>query len=185
MRGNGSKAGDSMPITERLLPNMQILFIGYNPSLTSYEKGFNYAGRSNRFYKVLYLSGLTRRLYKPEESPQLLEDYGFGFTNIVARPTKTAAEITKAEYAEGRLVLMEKLERYRPRFACYVGKGVYEQFARPKQHVPWGFQETNVVEGVRDFVAPSTSGLVRMKLAEQVAIFEQLADAVSHNHSVE
>jgi double-stranded uracil-DNA glycosylase len=167
-----------VPITERLTQGMNILFIGYNPSLTSHAKGLNYAGKINRLYHVLYQSGLTTRLYRPEESPMLLDDYGYGFTNIVARPTKTAAEIRKEEYAEGRMVLLDKLTRYRPKFACYVGKGVYEQFARPKNKVPWGFQSKDIVDGVRDFVAPSTSGLVRMKLSVQVAIYRMLAEAV-------
>lgn len=39
----------------------------------------------------------------------------------------------------------------------------------------WGFQDEPVVEGVRDFVAPSSSGLVRMKLEEIVSIYAQLA----------
>lgn len=162
-------------ITEKLIDSMRVLFIGYNPSLRSYERGFNYAGKNNRFYTILFQSGLTRRLYTPEESPMLLEDYGYGFTNIVARPTKRADELTKAEYATGRAILFEKLSAYRPRFACFVGKGVYEQFAKPKKNSDWGFQPRNTVESVTDFVAPSTSGLVRMKMREQVDIYAELA----------
>lgn len=162
-------------ITEKLIHGMRVLYIGYNPSLRSYERGFNYAGRNNRFYTILFQSGLTKRLYTPEESPLLLDDYGFGFTNIVARPTQRADELTKQEYADGRGILLEKLIRYRPEFACYVGKGVYEQFARPKKNAQWGFQPLDRVEGIKDFVAPSTSGLVRMKLLEQVGIYAELA----------
>ncbi|MCL6454500.1 MAG: mismatch-specific DNA-glycosylase [Alicyclobacillus sp.] len=165
-------------ITERLRPGMRVLFIGFNPSLTSYARGFNYAGRNNRFYRVLYLSGLTDRLYQPEESPQLLDAYGYGFTNIVSRPTQRADEITRAEYAEGRPILRSKLELYRPKVACYVGKGVYAEFSRRRQGVPWGFQAEPQVAGVQDFVAPSTSGLVRMTLQEQVALYRPLAAAV-------
>lgn len=162
-------------ITEKLVPGLRVIFIGFNPSLTSYERGFNYAGRNNRFYRILYEAGLTDRLYRPEESPALLE-LGYGFTNIVSRPTKRAEEIRPEEYREGRDVLREKLERYEPRVACYVGKGVYTQFARRKgSDVPWGLQQNSCVEGVHDFVGPSSSGLVRMKLAEQVEIYKQLA----------
>lgn len=163
-------------ITERLTSGMVILFIGFNPSLTSYEQGFNYAGRNNRFYRVLYESGLTSRLYKPEESPQLLEDYGYGFTNIVARPTRRADELTREEYTKGREVLRQKLAHYQPRFACYVGKGVYEQFAQIHK-LAWGLQRACLVDSVSDFVAPSTSGLVRMTLAQQVSIYSRLAEA--------
>lgn len=171
-------------ITERLVPGLRILFIGYNPSLTSYERGFNYAGKSNRFYRVLYESGLTPELHLPEESPSFLERYSYGFTNIVERPTKRADELTKEDYAHGRIVLKEKLLRYRPQVACYVGKGVYTAFAQIRHTVPWGFQETNLVSGVRDFVAPSTSGLVRMRLAEQTEIYAVLARTLYCDESV-
>lgn len=165
-------------ITERLVPGLRVLFIGYNPSYTSYERGFNYAGKSNRFYRILYESGLTPVLHPPEESPSFLEWYQYGFTNIVQRPTNRADELTKEDYRLGRMVLREKLIRYQPRIACYVGKGVYTAFAQIHQPVPWEFQTTQQVPGVRDFVAPSSSGLVRMKLSEQVAIYKQLALAL-------
>lgn len=157
---------------------MRILFIGFNPSLTSYERGFNYAGRNNRFYRVLYESGLTTRLYSPEESPQLLDDYGYGFTNIVTRPTRRADELMAQDYAEGRKVLLQKIKQYKPEFACYVGKGVYEQFVQKRQ-LPWGFQNPSAIPSTRDFVGPSTSGLVRMTLAEQVSIYAMLTMAVA------
>jgi len=163
-------------LTERLRPALRILFIGFNPSLTSYERGFNYAGKNNRFYRVLHESGLTARLYPPEESPYLLDTHGYGFTNIVERPTKRADELTAEEYAEGRSILRDKLIQYLPHIACYVGKGVYQQFSRRHTNVSWGFQPDEVIQGVRDFVAPSTSGLVRMKLLEQTLIYKQLAD---------
>jgi TDG/mug DNA glycosylase family protein len=38
----------------------------------------------------------------------------------------------------------------------------------------WGFQPEPVVAGVREFVAPSSSGLVRMKLEEMAVIFRKL-----------
>lgn len=162
-------------ITEKLVPGLRIIFIGFNPSLTSYQRGFNYAGRNNRFYRILYESGLTERLFRPEESPELLK-YGYGFTNIVTRPTKRADEIRPEEYREGRLMLRKKLQHYQPRIACYVGKGVYTQFSRRQgSDVPWGLQQDCCVEGVQDFVGPSSSGLVRMKLVEQVAIYRRLA----------
>lgn len=165
-------------ITERLRENLRILFIGFNPSLTSYERGFNYAGRNNRFYRILYESGLTDRLYSPEESPALLDDYNYGFTNIVSRPTKRADELTKEDYAEGRIILREKLARYQPDIACYVGKGVYAEFTLRRTGVEWGFQPDSQVQNVRDFVAPATSGLVRMTMKQQVELYQPLAKAL-------
>jgi double-stranded uracil-DNA glycosylase len=161
-------------IQERLTSHLQILFIGFNPSPASHATGFNYAGRNNRFYRVLHDSGLTSRLYLPSESPSLLTDYAYGFTNIVARPTKRADELTSDEYAEGRILLREKIEKYQPKVACFVGKGVYQRFVR-RTNISWGFQAKPSVAGVLDFVGPGTSGLVRMLPEEQARIYAELA----------
>ncbi|MFK7694011.1 G/U mismatch-specific DNA glycosylase [Paenibacillus sp. HJGM_3] len=160
-------------IPDHIRPGLKVLFVGYNPSLRSSKVGHHYANPNNRFWRVLHGAGLTDRLYKSEEGRALL-DLGYGFTNIVSRPTRTAAEITKEEYAHGALQLRAKLERYRPRAACYVGKGVYEQFSGIKKS-SWGWQPFSIVEGVSDFIAPSTSGLVRLSLDELVALFKPLA----------
>jgi double-stranded uracil-DNA glycosylase len=161
------------PLPDHLRKGLDIVFIGFNPSLKSGELGHNYANRSNRFWKILHLAGLTSRQYSPEEDSTLLE-LGYGLTNIVERPTKEAADITKEEYKEGRGILKNKLETFSPKIACYVGKGVYQQFSQKRQ-MKWGVQEDSVVGGVIDFVAPSSSGLVRMKMDDIVAIYKELA----------
>lgn len=161
------------PIPDHLAWGLDVLFVGFNPSPRSGETGHHYANPRNRFWTILYRAGLTPRLYRAEEDGELLK-LGYGFTNIVARLTPTAADITAAEYAEGRQLLRRKIETYRPQTVCFVGKGVYEAYSG-RRGVGWGFQEEQVVEGVRDFVAPSSSGLVRMKLEEIVDIYAQLA----------
>lgn len=168
------RSAASIMIQERLTTELQILFIGFNPSPASHETGFNYAGRNNRFYSILFESGLTRRLYTPEESPSLLDDYSYGFTNIVTRPTQRADQLTSEEYAEGRVILRKKIDKYKPRVACFVGKGVYQQFMR-RTNIPWGFQVEPSVHCVTDFVGPGTSGLVRMLQRDQVKIYAELA----------
>jgi double-stranded uracil-DNA glycosylase len=160
------------PIPDHIKENLAILFIGFNPSIRSGETGHHFANPNNRFWNILFKAGLTPRKFIAEEDAILL-DYGYGLTNIVARPTKAADEITKEEYREGRQILLKKLKIYMPHVACYVGKGVYHQFSGKKQ-IPWGWQEESVVKGVNDFVAPSSSGLVRMPLDDIVAIYKKL-----------
>lgn len=163
-------------IPDHIQKDLNILFVGYNPSIRSGQSGHHYANPNNRFWNILYQSGLTPRKYKPEEDVKLL-DLGYGFTNIVARPTRTAAEISKEEYEEGRTILKKKIEHYRPKLVCFVGKGVYEQYSGKKHH-PWGLQSDPVVPGIFEFVAPSSSGLVRMKLEEVVDIYCQIKDII-------
>ncbi|MFC7677960.1 mismatch-specific DNA-glycosylase [Paenibacillus sp. GCM10028914] len=161
-------------IMDHLDYGLSVLFIGFNPSLRSGEVGHHYANPRNNFWRILHRSGLTPRLYEAFEDRDLLK-LGYGFTNIVARPTRGAEDITREEYVQGREILKAKLKQYRPRIACFVGKGVYTEFSRRPQ-VEWGFQQEPVVEEVQEFVAPSSSGLVRMKLDDIVGIYKQLND---------
>lgn len=168
------------PIPDHLKENLKILFVGFNPSIRSAETGHHFANPNNRFWKILHQSGLTPRKYDTTEDYKLLE-LGYGFTNIVARPTKGADEITKEEYQEGREILKQKIRRFCPKLVCYVGKGVYQQFSGRKS-LPWGLQEESMIEGVIDFVAPSSSGLVRMKLDEIVNIYAQICEPWGRVH---
>ncbi|WP_226038566.1 G/U mismatch-specific DNA glycosylase [Aquibacillus saliphilus] len=161
------------PIADHIKKYPLILFVGFNPSVRSSETGHHFANPNNRFWKILYQSGLTPRKLSPEEDHQL-PGYGYGLTNIVARPTKEAAEIRKDEYEQGRKELRDKVMLYKPKIICFVGKGVYQEFSKQRK-VNWGLQETSVTDAL-EFVAPSSSGLVRMKIDEIVAIYSELYD---------
>lgn len=79
-------------------------------------------------------------------------------------------------------MLRSKLEKYRPQVACFVGKGVYTEFSR-RTKANWGFQGDVPpnIDGVREFVAPSSSGLVRMPMEEIVGIYRRLAEFTQEN----
>ncbi|GLB61265.1 mismatch-specific DNA-glycosylase [Cytobacillus sp. NCCP-133] len=160
------------PIKDHLKKKLDLLFVGFNPSIRSGETGHHFANPNNRFWKILHESGLTPRKYDPTEDFQLLE-LGYGMTNIVSRPTKAADEITKEEYKEGREELIKKISELKPKIVCYVGKGVYQEYSRNKK-LPWGVQDESVVPGTIDFVAPSSSGLVRMKIDEIIKIYAEI-----------
>jgi len=162
------------PISDVIQDNLKVLFVGFNPSIRSGETGHHFANPNNRFWNILFRAGLTPRKYRAEEDKQLLS-LGYGLTNIVSRPTRAAADITKEEYEQGRHILKEKIQRYGPKVVCFVGKGVYQEYTKKRQ-VPWGFQEDPLLPGIKEFVAPSSSGLVRMKLDEVVEIYRHLND---------
>ena len=166
-------------VEDHIKKGLDVLFVGFNPSIRSSETGHHFANPSNRFWKILYEAGLTPRKFAPSEDAMLL-DLGMGITNIVARPTKAADEITKEEYQEGKRILRKKIEQCQPKVVCFVGKGVYQQYSGVKD-VPWGIQKDAVIPGTIDFVAPSSSGLVRMKVDEMVEIYKQLTEII-HKH---
>jgi double-stranded uracil-DNA glycosylase len=163
-------------VNDHIKENLKILFVGFNPSIRSSETGHHFANPNNRFWRILHDAGLTPRKFEAAEDAKLL-DLGMGITNIVARPTKAADEITKEEYKEGKEILRNKIELLKPRIVCFVGKGVYQEYSGVK-NVPWGRQEKAVVPGTIDFVAPSSSGLVRMKVEEIVEIYLGLKEII-------
>lgn len=172
---------DLQPIPDHIKKNLLILFVGFNPSIKSSETGHHFANPTNRFWKILHSAGITMEKFDSTEDYKLL-DLGFGLTNIVARPTKGADEITAKEYEEGKKILAEKIKRYQPKIVCFVGKGVYQQYSGIKK-LPWGRQEISVIPGTIDFVAPSSSGLVRMKIDEIVEIYSELLSLINNLES--
>ncbi|ENQ3080000.1 G/U mismatch-specific DNA glycosylase [Bacillus cereus] len=164
------------PINDHVKEDLNILFVGFNPSIRSSETGHHFANPNNRFWKILYEAGLTPKKYDASEDYKLL-DLDMGLTNIVTRPTKAANEITKEEYKEGKENLKQKIIRLKPKVVCFVGKGIYQEYSGQKV-APWGQQPEPIIPGTIDFVAPSSSGLVRMRLEEIVEIYKQLAKLV-------
>lgn len=164
-------------VPDIIAANLKILFIGFNPGTRSAETGHHFAGYSNKFWKLLAAASLTPYQFKPEEDGKLLA-LGLGITNIVARPSRAAAEITKAEYQAGRIILQEKLLLYKPQVACFAGVGVYREFTR-QARVSCGWQAVSVGTGVADFVVPSPSGLTRIAFPEQLAYYQELKGYVN------
>ncbi len=111
-------------VSDLLVPGLDLVFCGYNPSLASGHTGHHYAHPGNRFWRVLFASGITDRLYEPQEDERLL-GLGIGFTNLCSRPTRRADELTREEIRSGALALRQKLERFGPAAVAYTGIGVY------------------------------------------------------------
>lgn len=166
-------------IPDYLEYNLKVVFVGFNPGLTSAATGHHYAGQGNRFWKLLAESELTPRLYSPEEDYKLLK-LGLGLTNIVTRPTRRAEDLTAADYEQGRKELWEKLKKYQPEVACYTGIGVYREFSQRKKF-PRGFQSQDQVEGVKDFVVSSPSGLNRIPFEQQLSYYVELNEYIKNS----
>jgi TDG/mug DNA glycosylase family protein len=66
---------------------------------------------------------------QPEHDAALLA-HGFGFTDVVKRPTPRASDVHPGEFAAGVVDLVSKLERYRPRIACFHGVTGYRHVQR-------------------------------------------------------
>ena len=96
------------PLPDVLAPGMRVVFVGINPSITSGAVGHHFASKGNPFWRLLHASGLTPVPLEPADDAKLAE-LGLGLTNLCPRPTRTAAELTRAELEAGAAELLRKL----------------------------------------------------------------------------
>jgi TDG/mug DNA glycosylase family protein len=161
------------PIPDVARPGLSVLFCGINPGTRSGELAQHFARPGNRFWKVLYGAGFTDRLLTPAEQWSLL-DFGVGITNLVARTTAAAAELSRDELRAGAVELSAKVAVWQPQCVAVLGVQAYRiAFARP--HARIGRQAETIGDGSGLWVLPNPSGLqARYQLAEMVDLFSEL-----------
>jgi double-stranded uracil-DNA glycosylase len=164
-------------ISDVLGPNVDAVFVGINPGLWSGAVGHHFARPGNRFWKALHRSGFTDRLLSPLEDASLL-DRNLGVTNLVARTTASASELSAEELRRGAQRLGERLAPLRPRIVAVLGIGAYRTgFDRPRATL--GPQEEDLGSS-RLWVLPNPSGLnAHYQLDDLVERFRTLRAALA------
>ena len=144
------------PLPDVIAPGLDVLFCGINPSLRSAEVGHHFARPGNRFWPALHLAGLTPRRLTPDEDRELPR-YGLGSTNIVDRPTRTAAELAPDELRAGLDALAGLVTEYRPRVLAVLGVTAWRlATGRPKARLG---RQPEPLGGAVTWVVPNPSGL--------------------------
>jgi TDG/mug DNA glycosylase family protein len=152
---------DLQAARDRLLPDvladgLRVLFSGINPGLWSAATGHHFARPGNRFWPALHRSGFTPRLYRPDEQERLL-DLRLGITNVAARATARADELTAEELVAGAGILVAKVRRHRPAWLAVVGITAYRRaFGEPGAAVG---PQAGTIGDTRVWVLPNPSGL--------------------------
>src|SRR5437868_12330417 len=173
-------------LPDHLRKGMKLVIIGCHPTESSVRVGHYYAGRDNEFWPLIFESGVVPEPFDYRDDKRVIE-FGIGLTDLVKRPSKTMEGIAREDFAEGRIVLSQKLEEFAPRVVAFNGKTTYELFAQRKCN--FGLQK-ELLYGACVYVLPSTSGannkyknekLVHFrKLAKLVAKVEKARDAQAH-----
>ncbi|MCG8708746.1 G/U mismatch-specific DNA glycosylase [Brenneria sp. 4F2] len=166
--------------TDILAADLQVVFCGINPGLSTAHHGYHFANPNNRFWKVIHQAGFTARLLKPEEERHLL-DTGCGITMLVDRPTVEAAELKKNELLQGGDAVIEKIKHYQPQALAVLGKQAFSQ-AFGIRKVEWGRQALTIGK-TQVWVLPNPSGLNRATLASLIAAYQTLYQALEHGRA--
>ena len=163
------------PLADVIAPGLRVLFCGINPGLMSAATGHHFARPGNRFWPALHRSGFTPRQLLPAEQLELL-DYGLGVTNVVARPSAAAAELTRDELIAGGNELVDKVCRFAPQWLAVVGITAYRvAFAEPKAKLG---RQDRLIGTTRVWVLPNPSGLNAHYTADTLAaVFAELRRA--------
>lgn len=133
-----------------------MLLVGINPGLRSAHDGHHFARPGNRFWPALHAAGITPRQLAPQEQDQLPQ-YGVGITNLVARPSATAAEVTPEELRAGAQRLEGLARSHRPAVVAILGLTAYRTaFGCPKAAAG---RQPNGLAGADLWVLPNPSGL--------------------------
>jgi TDG/mug DNA glycosylase family protein len=153
-------------------PDLRVLFCGINPGKLSGELGLHFARPGNRFWKLLHAGGFTDSVLAPAEQ-HVLPALGIGITNLVARATAAASELSAGELRAGATELEAKVGRLRPRCVAVLGLQAYRTaFRRPAAQI--GLQ-TELVGGARLWLLPNPSGLqARYQMPEMNEMFTAL-----------
>jgi len=173
---------EHLRLTDALEPGVRVILVGINPGVLSALTGHHFAGPTNRFWGLLYESGIVPEPITHEDDVRLPQ-WGIGMTNLVARPSPGIDVLKPQEYLDGWKILEKKIERYRPAIVAFVGVTMYRALWKVLGHakapaIKPGFQEATV-HGARLFVLPNPSGRnAHFQYDEMLAAFTDLARAI-------
>jgi double-stranded uracil-DNA glycosylase len=162
---------DALP--DLIAPNLAVLFCGINPGMLAASTGHHFAGRANRFWRVIHLAGFTAEQIRPEHDRQIL-GYRCGLTTVVRRPTARADELSREDFIEASAELKRKVDRYKPRFVAFLGKAAYTALL-DRREISWGLQPGVSLGDSTVWLLPNPSGRNRsFTLDRLVEAYHQL-----------
>jgi TDG/mug DNA glycosylase family protein len=178
-------------LPDLLRHSLNVVFIGINPSLFSAAQGHYFARRSNRFWPCFSRSILSNAARHALNVPRLepehdraLPQHGFGFTDLVKRPTARASDLQPRELQVGVATLVAKLERYHPSIAVFHGmtgyRYVQRELAPSATEFALGPQSLRI--GITHlFVVPNPSGAnAHFTPTDQTNWYDRLANELNH-----
>jgi double-stranded uracil-DNA glycosylase len=161
----------------------RLVFVGINPGLWTAATQTHFAHPGNRFYPALHLAGLTDRPLDraaglTDDDRRQLTSRGIAITNLVARATAKASELSRDELRTGGAALVARLERWRPAVVAVAGVTAYRTaFGRPKAKL--GPQDEPLA-GAELWVVPNPSGLnAHETTASLAAWYRKVGEAAS------
>lgn len=149
---------EHLRLKDRIRPGLSILFVGINPGVRSAITGHHFAGYSNRFWKLLYESELAPQPIGYPDDVRLPE-WGYGITNLIARPSPGIDSLKRQEYIAERDALVRKIRRHKPAIVALVGVTLFRALFPEHRGAPVGLgRQRETIANADVFVLPNPSG---------------------------
>ncbi|HXL22465.1 MAG TPA: mismatch-specific DNA-glycosylase [Candidatus Dormibacteraeota bacterium] len=158
-------------LPDLLRKGMKLVIVGCNPTESAVRVGHYYAGRGNEFWPMLFSGRVIPEPFDYHDDKRIIE-FGIGLTDLVKKPTKSPDELSRQDFAEGRIVLSQKLEEFAPHVVAFNGRQAYELFSQRK--CKYGLQK-ELLYGARVYVLPLTGGAEGKGKPEKLRHFRKLA----------
>jgi TDG/mug DNA glycosylase family protein len=160
-------------------PGLKLLFVGINPGLWTAATSTHFAHPGNRFYPALRIAGVIERdidrgAGMSDADRAHLIERGIGITNVVARATARASELSVAELRAGGERLRAFVREHQPRVVALAGITAYRAaFGDAKAQLG---RQPHEFEGAELWIVPNPSGLnAHETIASLAAAYRQPA----------
>ena len=145
-------------LQDLLQDSLDVVLCGTAVGTASALAGAYYAHKQNKFWTILYETGLTPVLLQPQRYRELLR-YRIGLTDFVKTHSGMDHEIPLSKLAEdSRARLRASMIKCRPRFLAFTSKNAGQQFLGGKRD--YG-EQIERIAATRIWILPSTSGAAR------------------------
>ena len=166
-------------LPDLLGPDIRILFVGINPGLWTVAAQSHFGRPGNRFYPALFQAGITDHVIDASAGFTMadlahLQDRGIGITNLVARATARADELTPQELMAGAQKLRLLVDQIDPKVVAILGITAYRTaFGQRAAQVG---RQPETVGNTQLWVVPNPSGLnAHASLAALAAAYREVA----------
>jgi len=159
--------------------SLDLVIIGFNPSVPAWRTGHYYANPRNDFYRLLYRHGFTSRLLAPADDVVLPTEFGIGMTDLVARPSAMARDIPVTEFRAAVRDKLANVVAFRPAVICCNGYGVYRLVAGTQLALGSGACAATEIGGIPVYAVPSSSGAACALRAERERSWAVVGAAVA------
>ncbi len=172
--------GETVP--DLMGPGLRLLIVGINPGLWTAATQTHFCHPSNRFYPALRASGLIDLEFDfatgmTDADRRRLIERGIGITNLVARATARASELSPGELRAGAARLDSTVAEHRPQVVAVLGVTAYRSAFQSPDAV-LGLQAVGI-GGAEVWVLPNPSGLNAHETTETLAGWFRLVGVAS------